>query len=232
MRRTKRYILRVIPILLCCSEGFSMPPGYKGEPFKDKNHQSGAQVIPGVVETALYDLGGEGVAYHDSDPQNEGAKINHGESKTKEGVVWKRCRPGTPEYICFFRENEAVDLSYLRDITDFSHTKNLFVPAKDQQYLGWQEDGEWTNYTVNVKAAGTYTIKALYSNKNLVVNFSLDGKPAAACKLPVDTGSMHHWNKADCGEITFPKAGLQLLTIYEKTGINLASFEFVRKSAK
>src|SRR5262249_17296816 len=142
------------------------------------------------------------------------------------------CRPGTPDHICFFRENESVDLSYLRDITDFSHSKNLFVPAKDQQYLGWQEDGEWTNYTVNVKAAGTYTIQALYSNNNLVVHFSLDGKPAAACKLPVDTGSMHHWNKADCGEITFPKAGLQLLTIYEKTGINLASFEFVRKSAK
>ena len=37
----------------------------------------------------------------------------------------------------------------------------------------------------------------------------------------------HVWNRADCGEIDFPKAGLQLLTLYDKTGNNLAWFDFV-----
>ena len=36
-------------------------------------------------------------------------------------------------------------------------------------------------------------------------------------------------NKADCGEITFPQTGLQLITVHFLPGINLASFEFVPK---
>lgn len=120
----------------------------------------------------------------------------------------------------------------LRDITDFAHHTNMFEPKKDQHYIGWEEEGEWANYTVNVKAAGVYTIKVLYSFKPLEVSLSLENKPAATCKLPVHTESMHRWNKAECGEITFPSTGLQLLTVHFRKGINLASFEFVPKSVK
>jgi hypothetical protein len=45
---------------------------YKGLPYHDSRYQGGAQKIPGRVLCAYYDLGGEGVAYHDSDPQNHG----------------------------------------------------------------------------------------------------------------------------------------------------------------
>ena len=38
---------------------------YKGVPYTDTRHRAGAQNIPGKVECAYYDLGGEGVAYHD-----------------------------------------------------------------------------------------------------------------------------------------------------------------------
>ena len=209
---------------------FALPPGYKGKPFKDQHHQTGAQVVPGTVELALYDMGGEGVAYHDTTAQNEGSAGNH-ITKEVNGVPTNMCRPGTPEYVCFFRENEGVDVSYLRDFSDFAHHTNMFEPKKDQHYIGWQEEGEWANYTVNVKAAGVYTIKVIYSFKPLEVNLSLENKPAAVCKLPVHTESMHRWNRAECGEITFPSTGLQLLTVYFHKGINLASFELVPKSA-
>src|SRR5260370_42590100 len=43
---------------------------YKGLPYHDSRYQDGALKIPGQVLCAYYDLGGEGVAYHDSDPQN------------------------------------------------------------------------------------------------------------------------------------------------------------------
>jgi hypothetical protein len=223
----------ILSILLCCLTALALPPGYKGKPFKDKLHQSGAQVIPGVVELALYDLGGEGVAYHDTDPENHGSEHNRATiswpKDSDKGVPTKMCRPGTPEYVCFFREKEGVDVSYLRDITDFAHHTNLFEPKKDQHYIGWQENGEWANYTVNVKTAGVYTMKLLYANRPLAVNISLENKPAAVCKPPVNTESMHRWNKADCGEITFPQTGLQLITVHFLPGINLASFEFVPK---
>src|SRR5277367_33207 len=47
--------------------------GYKGMPFHDSVYQGGPQKIPGRVQCAYYDLGGEGVAYHDSDATNSGS---------------------------------------------------------------------------------------------------------------------------------------------------------------
>jgi hypothetical protein len=43
---------------------------YKGLPYHDSRYSGGPQKIPGKVLCAYYDLGGEGVAYHDSDPKN------------------------------------------------------------------------------------------------------------------------------------------------------------------
>jgi hypothetical protein len=206
---------------------FAMPPGYKGKPFRDATHQSGPQAIPGTLQLALYDLGGEGVAYHDTDEVNQGAKLNHTEFMRggPNGVLTKHCRPGTPEYICYFRENEGIDISYTKDFADFSHP-NLVDPPKDQLYVGWEEEGEWTNYTVRVKSAGTYKIVALYGNAANAISFDINQKPASQCKLPVATGSPHKWNKAEIGEITFDKTGLHLLTLHYGKGNNLAYLEF------
>jgi hypothetical protein len=105
-------------------------------------------------------------------------------------------------------------------------------------YIGWTEDGEWTNYTVDVKKAGTYRIVAMYSHTAQTIQFLLNNKPAADCKLPVDPASQfplekypdwivwHIWNKAACGEIHFPQAGRQLLTLRYRHGNNLAYFDF------
>jgi len=46
---------------------------YKGLPYHDSRYQDRAQKIPGRVLCAYYDLGGEGVAYHDSDSKNHGS---------------------------------------------------------------------------------------------------------------------------------------------------------------
>ena len=41
---------------------------YAGVPYHDNEYHGGPQKIPGRVLCAYYDLGGEGIAYHDSDP--------------------------------------------------------------------------------------------------------------------------------------------------------------------
>jgi len=46
---------------------------YKGVPYQDSKYQGGPQKIPGRVLCAYYDLGGEGVAYHDIDSTNHGS---------------------------------------------------------------------------------------------------------------------------------------------------------------
>ena len=41
--------------------------------IRDSRHTGGAQKIPGRVECAYYDRGGEGVTYHDTDARNNGS---------------------------------------------------------------------------------------------------------------------------------------------------------------
>ena len=113
-----------------------IPKDYAGRPFRDSVYTKGAQIIPGRVELAYYDLGGEGVAYHDSTPENEGAKLNH---------TTGHWRPGVSAYIAFFRENEGVDISYTKDWADFNHP-NKVDPAVNQLYIGWQSEGDRLSY--------------------------------------------------------------------------------------
>jgi hypothetical protein len=207
-----------------------IPKGYKGKPFQDAAHMSGPQDIPGRLQAVLYDLGGEGVAYHDTD------KINHGSGELN--YTKGHCEEGVSAYICHFRENEGVDISYVKKLADLNHPSLVF-PEWQQLYLGWEETGEWVNYTVDVKKAGRYKIVAMYSHTANTIQFSLNNQPAADCKLPVDPWTQfpdrhdpdwmmyHSWNRAECGEIEFPKAGRQLLTLHYKTGNNLAYFDFV-----
>jgi hypothetical protein len=200
-----------------------LPTDYKGTPFSDSDHTAGLQVIPGKLQCACFDLGGEGVAYHDKDAINRGS----GELNLKP----EHQRPPATPYIWHFREKEGMDISYTKDFADFNHT-NSFVPQTNQLYIGWTDDGEWCNYTVNVKASGTYKITALYGNMANTIKFSINRQPAGECRLPKSTGNWHIWNKAEIGVITFPEVGLQLLTFHYNAGNNFAYFEFERADDK
>ena len=46
--------------------------GYKGVPYSDSVYQSAIQIIPGKIQCEYYDLGGEGITFHDSDSINSG----------------------------------------------------------------------------------------------------------------------------------------------------------------
>jgi hypothetical protein len=208
---TSRLAPLSIAALLGCSH---LPGGYRGKPYR-----SGPQAIPGRVECAYYDRGGEGIAYHDDDA------INHGSGELNTNP--RHQRPAATPDIWQFRRDEGVDISYTKDFADFNHHANMVDPPVNQLYIGWAKDGEWTNYTVDVKAPGTYRIVALYGNLPNAVRFAVNYQLAAQAKFPVATGSMHKWNKAEIGTITFARAGVQLLSMFYNGGNNFAYFEFV-----
>lgn len=195
----------------------NLPPGYKGRPYQDSVFCKGSQILPGRLELAFYDFGGEGVAYHDTSPENEGAALNRTQGH------W---RPGVPARIAFFRENEGVDISYTKDWADFNHP-NKVDPAVNQLYIGWQEDGEWTNYTVFVSEPGRYRIISVYGNRDNQSELWLNNRPAAKLVLPEDTGNWHYWTQATLGEIVLPHAGINLLTLRYNKGANLAYLDFL-----
>jgi hypothetical protein len=106
------HLIALLFLLSPNTEG-SVPKDYKGKPFRDATHTTGAQTIPGRLEAVLYDLGGEGVAYHDTD------KINHGSGELN--YTPGHCEAEVPISICHFREDEGVDISYVKKLADLNH---------------------------------------------------------------------------------------------------------------
>src|SRR6202042_783004 len=123
---------------------------YKGLPYHDSRYQSGPQHIPGRVLCAYYDLGGEGVAYHDSDAKNNGS-----------GTL----NPADGTYLNQFRMDEGVDISYTKFHDEIDNNPYALVqPPGNQLYVGWTEPGEWFNVTVEVARSGTYSADLLYTS--------------------------------------------------------------------
>ena len=200
---------------------------YKGLPYRDARYSGGPQKIPGRVLCALYDMGGEGVAYHDTDPQNHGS----GELNPADGT-----------YLNEFRIDEGVDTSYTKfdrkpvAIDDNPYDK--IVPPRDSPYVGWTEPGEWFNITVDAAHDGTYDADFLYtSNRGGTISIDVNGKDATGPLQvpttfdpadPVAWRQWHHWSLAS----KFFKIRLgkrrNVLTVHILTGgnMNLAYFDF------
>lgn len=204
---------------------------YKGTPYTDIRYHRGIQPIPGRVESAFYDLGGEGVAYHDSDP------INHGSGELNAS--------GT-SYQDRFRAGEGVDISYTKfgdtdeKIDDSPYNKVL--PPQYQLYVGWTVPGEWYNLSVNVAHDGLYSINLLYTaHQDGTLTMDVNGVPQTFTipvastidpKDPVAWRQWHHWNYGkDLARVQL-QAGNNVLSIHIASGgeMNLGYFDF--KSAK
>jgi len=197
---------------------------YKGSPYQDSHHPGGVQQIPGRVECAYYDRGGEGVAYHDSDSKNHGS-----------GGL----NPADGTYLNQFRMEEGVDTSYtkFRDAIDNS-PYDLVQPPENQLYVGWTEPGEWFNISVQIAEAGVYRADLLYtSNRGGTISIDVDGKPTSGpvrivptfnASDPIAWRQWHHWNLTpSIVQLRLP-AGRSVLTVHivEGGNMNLAYFNF------
>ena len=198
--------------------------GYQGKPYQDSVYHGGPQKIPGRVQCAYYDLGGEGVAYHDTDAVNNGSG---------------RLNPPNGTYLNEFRMNEGVDTSYTKyhDQIDNSPYDRV-QPPEGQLYIGWTVPGEWFNLTVMVEHAGVYTIDLLYtSNHGGTISLDCNGRPYTPAiniisthddRDPIAWRQWHHWNvMTNLTEVTLPK-GKSVLTLHIVTGgnMNLAWLDF------
>ncbi|WP_201755441.1 carbohydrate-binding protein [Paenibacillus glycinis] len=185
-----------------------MRANYEGKPYRDAKHVGGPQLIPGKVMCAYYDLGGEGIAYHDATAINQGSG---------------RLNPADGTYLNEFRLHEGVDTSYTKPGGIDDSAYNLVQPEIGMPYVGWTEPGEWMNYTVEVARAGIYLVHLLYaSNRGGAVSLSVDGEAAAElleiastydAEDEVEWRQWHHWNKAERLTVLHLEKGVQVLTL-------------------
>lgn len=164
----KNYVLAALAICF-----FTVPAAagqYPGTPY------SGTPVsLPGTVQAENFDNGSEGVAYHDSGPNNMG------------GVY----------------RTTGVDIE----------------SASGGGYdVAWVGAGEWTNYTVSVQSAGTYTITARVASPNggsMHVGFNTASNVWQTVSVP-NSGGWQNWTN-----VSFTAtlgAGVQQLTLMSDTG--------------
>ncbi|HET6557057.1 MAG TPA: carbohydrate-binding protein [Prolixibacteraceae bacterium] len=176
--------------------------------LKGKAWKGNIQQIPGKVECELFDQGGEGIAYHDSDAANNGSgKLN----------------PANGTFLNEFRMDEAVDISYTKSGDIDNNPYNSVEPLMGQLYAGWTEPGEWINYTVKVNKTGIYQVDLMYTaSGDGGISLELDGKPLTSelavpsthhDKETVEWRQWHHWNRKDALATVKLKKGIHVLTL-------------------
>jgi len=224
--RSFMYLFTLIAFLtaVCAAAQTGYPKDYKGTPYEDSRHPGGAQKIPGRVECAYYDRGGEGVAYHDSDSKNSGS-----------GAL----NPADGTYLKQFRMEESVDISYTKFHDQIDNSPyDLVQPLENQLYVGWTEPREWFNITVEVAHAGLYSADFLYtSNRGGTISLDVNGKAATSpltipstfnASDPIAWRQWHHWNVLSSFVSLRLPAGKSVLTVHILTegNMNLAYFAF------
>ena len=207
-----------------CAPQTNYLKNYKGTPYEDNHYKGGAQKIPGRVECAYYDRGGESIAYHDTDAKNNGS-----------GGL----NPADGTYLNQFRMDEGVDTSYTKFHDQIDNSSyNVVLPPENQLYVGWTEPGEWFNITVQVARAGVYSADLLYtSNRGGTISLDVNGKDATGpiaiastfnASDPIAWRQWHHWNIASGIVKVRLRAGKNVLTVHILTegNMNLAYFDF------
>jgi len=189
-------------LIVTCLHSFSQE-NYKGKPWNDS-----IQVIPGKIQCEYYDLGGEGIAYHDSD------SINNGSGKLN---------PANGNFLNEFRLHEGVDISYTKSNEIDNNPFNLAEPKMGELYVGWTVPGEWIKYTVRVEKTGYYQIGLMYTaSGDGTIELDLDNKTITPelkipstrnDKEPIVWRQWHHWNRIDSMATVKLKQGIHILTL-------------------
>jgi hypothetical protein len=189
---------------------------YEGEYFSDSIYTSGPQVIPGKLQCEYYDIGGEGIAYHDSDSVNSGSGI---------------LNPADGTYLHEFRMDGAVDISYTKSNNIDNNSYNKTEPLMNQLYVGWTEAGEWTRYTVHVKTSGMYSVGLMYTaNGDGKVGITVNNKdvsgPLTVPSTHNDADTLawrqwHHWNYVKSLTVIELHKGMQLIGLHTLANGNM-----------
>lgn len=131
--------------------------------------------LPGKLEAENYDIGGQGIAYNDATPTNEGTAYR----------------------------NDAVDV---QTSTEGGHN------------IGWTQDGEWLEYTVNVTSSGSYDVGfRTASTSGGAIRMEIDGTDVTGTVALANTGGWQTWVTTNKTNVALT-AGQHILRLFVVTG--------------
>ena len=191
----------------------AVPADYKGKPWKDT-----PQVIPGKVWAAYYDVGGDGVAYHDKDTKNHGSgELNRG-----------------PEEKNNFRKDEGISISYTKAAFDKWKDTARSSTSTSTTSAGPRRASRLTTPSTSRRPARTSsTSRPRPTTPAPRSAIGVNGAKAGPINI-TQTGYWHAWlMHNNIAELKLDK-GLNVITFkYVKEGnMNVMWLEFVPKGAE
>ncbi|PWG80497.1 cellulase family glycosylhydrolase [Pararcticibacter amylolyticus] len=152
-----------------------------------------------VIHAVNYDLGRNGYAYFDKDTANY--RVSGQDGRGNRGGVYR---------------NDGVDIR--KDSSRY-----------ESYYISDIEDGEWLQYTITVKKAGTYSLAlnvATPSDKGSVSVFINGTKSVNAMPLAA-TGDFHLWRSQELKNIRLIRGTNKIRIYSDKGGWNLKDIRFI-----
>lgn len=154
--------------------------------------------LPAKIQAAQYDEGKNGMAYSDMIYQTK-QYGSAGGNYTAWNTGW------------YFR-NDGVDIQYSN--------------AEQTAIVGWAEENEWMNYTINTPASASYSIKARVAGMGGKLTLMVDGATVIDHASITSTGDWDSWSTVDLGLVHIA-AGTHVLKIVISTaGFNLNYIDF------
>lgn len=153
-----------------------------------------------IIYAVDYDLGPSGCAYYDVDDADY--HLN-----TDSYVNWNKG---------WVYRNDGVDIESCTD----SQTNGYAV--------GWIEDGEWLQYTIESAQAKAYAVQLRYASQQGGgrVYVEINGSRASkSIELP-STGDWKSWKTLSIPNVIIPAGSFTLRLVFEKAGFNLNYLKF------
>ncbi len=153
--------------------------------------------VPGMIPAYAYDIGNINQAYGDNDWKK---------------TYWDADQPWNRGYEL---RNDGVDLekSNASDGAEYS--------------IGWIEDGEWVDYTVDVTESGGYNLTLYVASQSGggQISVYVNGSKVAGPVAVAATGGWYSWKELSLKDTIEMSAGSQeLRLVFEQGGFNLQQF--------
>ena len=150
-----------------------------------------------------YDLGRNGMAYFDKDTANYHVATGGDRTAWNHGRVYR---------------NDGVDILAIKD------------EVTNGYGIGWTEDGEWLQYTLDVQKPGVYTIGLRVASKGGgAAALRVNGEALPSSIIIPDTGGLTNWQTVAKERVRLKKGQNTLRIKVEKGGFNLNHIQLSRR---
>ncbi|MBW6490597.1 MAG: carbohydrate-binding protein [Lentimicrobium sp.] len=157
-----------------------------------------------AINAVNYDLGRSSFAYRDADSANY--RLNTGTfTNWNKGWVYR---------------NDGVDIDKCLDTFAGSNGYNV----------GWTENNEWMQYTVQTDTAAAYTLNfrtASNYNQPGIVRLSIDGGDIISLLALPFTGGWQNWNTSSVSGVILPAGEHKIRLFFDRGGSNVNLFSFI-----